>query len=58
MLSQTSCAKTASVFPTDGSVMGTLIVKTVLMKAQNSAVSVPRLALDLTSFVLFCLRSK
>jgi hypothetical protein len=41
VLSLTSCAKTASVFLTDGSVTGILIAKTVLMKALNSAVSVP-----------------
>lgn len=40
MRSLTSCATTASVSPADGSVMGILTVKMVLMKPQSSAVSV------------------
>lgn len=40
MLSLTLCATMASVSPADGNVMGILTVKMVLMKAQNSAVSV------------------
>lgn len=41
----------ASVFLIDGSVTGILTVKMVLMKAQNSAVSVTRFGLELSQAV-------
>lgn len=52
MLHLTLCATMASVSPADGSVMGILTVKMVLMKARNSAVSVTCFGLELFQAVL------